>query len=233
MGRPGRTESVQGDGSETETRVGTASLTWLRRTQTQEQSSRPGRRPVVGCRSRGRRRNKTARRRLPLLRPGSIGIRTACYVHASIPASSWTGGPLASGLILGRAIDRPSITRLPTTSWRRRFQENSSLQCKSDRQTACVFTRNCQLVYCMQCNFGNRMQKMLLPTDCTTQLICCALLLCVHSELSLSFDAETVRIVTLELEMLLNITVHRLATTQCHKAKAQFFLLVRVYIYNV
>ena len=77
------------------------------------------------------------------------------------------------------------------------------------------------------------MQKMLLPTDCTTQLICCALLLCVHSELSLSFDAETVRIVTLELEMLLNITVHRLAMTQCHKAKAQFFLLVRVYIYNV
>jgi len=75
------------------------------------------------------------------------------------------------------------------------------------------------------------MQKMLLPTDCTTQLICCALLLCVHSELSLSFDAETVRIVTLELEMLLNITVHRLAMTQCHKAKAQFFLLVRVYIY--
>jgi len=143
--RDGRRASRE---TETEARVGTASLTWLRRTQTQEQSSRPGRRPVVGCRSRGRRRrrNKTARRRLPLLRPGSIGVRTACYVHASIPASSWTGGPLASGLILGRAIDRPSITRLATTSWRRRFQENSSLQCKSDRQTACVFTRNCQLV---------------------------------------------------------------------------------------
>jgi len=141
VGRPGT--DGERPGRQTETRVGTASLTWLRR-------SRPGRRPVT-CRftETGKQHDVDS----PF--PFGVDRNSDGVLHACMPAStSWTVDHWASGLILGRAIDRYSCRALRrhVTSQVSEIFQSSPVQEKSDQQTR-VFTPNCQLVsyvYAMQ-----------------------------------------------------------------------------------